>query len=69
MVKGRPVDIRSIDLTPYQGRWVALIGGRVVGVGLTKEQALLAARRNRPKEEPVAVIFVGGTPLGWEERR
>jgi hypothetical protein len=45
------------DLAPYAGRWVALARGRVVGVGWTSEEARLAAKRSRPKEEP-EVIFV-----------
>jgi hypothetical protein len=45
------------DLAPYAGRWVALVRGRVVGVGWTDKQARQAAKRSRPKEEP-RVIFV-----------
>jgi hypothetical protein len=45
------------ELAPYAGRWVALVCGRVTGVGWTAEEARLAAKRNRPKEEP-EVIFV-----------
>ncbi|MCA9934389.1 MAG: CCA tRNA nucleotidyltransferase [Ardenticatenaceae bacterium] len=53
------------DLTPYAGRWVALVGEHVAGVGYTPEEAVLLARRNRPKER-LAVRFVeppGGEPL------
>jgi hypothetical protein len=46
-----------IELAPYAGRWVALVRGRVTGIGWTAEEARLAAKRNRPKEEP-DVIFV-----------
>ena len=49
---------QQLDLSPYTGRWVAIVRGRVAGVGLTEREARLAARRNRPKEEPSAVIFV-----------
>ena len=45
------------DLAPYAGRWVALVRGRVAGIGWTAGEARLAAKRNRPKEEP-DVIFV-----------
>jgi hypothetical protein len=55
-VKGDPT-IRKLDLSPYAGRWVALIGDAVVGVGWTEEEARRAAKRSRPKEEP-EVIFV-----------
>ncbi len=46
-----------MDLAPYAGRWVALVRGRVVGVGWTADEARRAAKRSRPKEEP-RVIFV-----------
>jgi hypothetical protein len=42
----------DLDLRPYAGRWVALVGGRVAGVGLTAEEARRAAQLSRPKEEP-----------------
>ncbi len=38
------------DLSAYAGRWVALSGETVAGVGYTAEEALHLARRNRPKE-------------------
>lgn len=38
---------------PAYGRWVALIGRSVVGVGNTRREAWAAARRLRPKERPV----------------
>jgi len=53
------------DLTPYAGRWVALIQGRVAGVGETPEAARRLAQHNRPKER-VVLYFVeapGGEPL------
>lgn len=43
----------ELDLRAYTGRWVALVGGRVAGVGLTAEEARIAAKLARPKEEPV----------------
>ena len=46
-----------VDLAPYAGRWVALVGGRVTGVGWTAEEARRAAKRSRSKEEP-QVVFV-----------
>jgi len=57
---GKRVDsgTRELDLSPYVGRWVVIIRGRVAGVGLTEEQARLAAKRNRPKDEPSEVLFV-----------
>jgi hypothetical protein len=32
-------------LSPYAGRWVAVVRGRVVGVGWTEEEARRAAKR------------------------
>lgn len=40
------------DLSPYLGRWVALVHGHVVGVGRTAASARHMAKQNRPKEEP-----------------
>jgi hypothetical protein len=48
---------RRLDLSPYAGRWVALVRGRIAGVGLTADEARIAAKLSRPKEEPV-VRFV-----------
>ena len=45
------------DLAPYAGRWVALVRGRVAGVGWTSKQAQQAAKRNRSKDD-ARVIFV-----------
>ena len=50
------------DLAPYAGRWVALVRGRVAGVGWTADEARLAAKRNRFKDEP-QVIFVPAVEL------
>lgn len=51
---------RRSGLTPYAGRWVALVRGQVIGVGWTAKEARRAAKRSRPKEEP-SVIFVPAT--------
>jgi uncharacterized membrane-anchored protein len=53
----RDTDPKWADLAPYAGRWVALVRGRVAGIGWTAGEARLAAKRHRPKEEP-RVIFV-----------
>ena len=47
----------DIDLAPYLGRWVAIVRGRVTGVGVTAQQARLASKTQREKEEPI-LIFV-----------
>lgn len=38
------------DLQPYAGRWVALVGDDVAGVGYTAVAATHAARRSRPRD-------------------
>jgi putative nucleotidyltransferase with HDIG domain len=55
----------EIDLLPYAGRWIALAGEQVAGVGHTAAEALRLARRNRPRER-FKLRFVeapGGEPL------
>ena len=47
----------KLDLAPYAGRWVAIVRGRITGVGLNEQQARLASKHQRPKEEPV-IVFV-----------
>jgi hypothetical protein len=47
----------EIDLTSYAGRWVAIVRGRVTGVGATAVQARLASKTQREREEPM-LIFV-----------
>jgi hypothetical protein len=41
------------DIEPYAGKWIAIVRRRVAGVGTTAQEARLAAKRNRPKEEPI----------------
>ena len=55
------------DMTPYAGRWVALIGKQVAGVGDTAEEALQSSLHHRPKER-ISLVFVepaGGEPLSF----
>lgn len=55
----------AADLSPYVGRWVALFGQQVTGVGETAEAAAQMARHSRPKER-FALRFVddpAGDPL------
>ncbi|MCA9920785.1 MAG: HD domain-containing protein, partial [Anaerolineales bacterium] len=40
----------TMDFAAYAGRWVALVGEQVAGVGLTPEEAVQVARRNRSKD-------------------
>ena len=51
------VSTSELDLAPYTGRWIAIVRGRVAGVGLSPEEARRLAKRNRPREEPV-IVFV-----------
>jgi poly(A) polymerase len=51
----RPVPDNSpdnLDLSAYAGRWVALVRGRIAGVGRTANEARHAAQISRPKEKP-----------------
>lgn len=43
---------QNIQTSPYAGRWVALVRGRIVAQGGTPEQALRASTSNRHKEKP-----------------
>ena len=43
--------------SPYAGRWVARVRGRIVAQGGTPKQALLASRSSRYKEKP-EIIFM-----------
>jgi putative nucleotidyltransferase with HDIG domain len=45
------------DLSPYVGRWVALVRGHVVGVGQSADEARHMATQNRPKEKH-CLLFV-----------
>lgn len=65
MVADEP-DSLQLDLTPYLNRWIAIVRGRVVGVGLTAEQAERAAKRVRPKDKARVVLVDGGGQV-WEE--
>lgn len=64
----RPVEPASqqpapiVDLSAYRGRWVALVGDHVAGVGETAEAAWLAARHSRPRERISATLWVPGEP-------
>jgi len=49
----------GLDLAPYAGRWIAIVRGRVAGVGLSPDEARRLAKRNRPREEPV-IVFISG---------
>lgn len=54
------------DLAPYAGRWVALVGDDVAGIGVTAVAAERAARHSRPRDRFTLryVEPAGGTALG-----
>ena len=43
--------------SPYAGRWVARLRGRIVAQGGTPEQALHAAQQSRHKEKPEIIYM------------
>lgn len=49
-------------LRAYVGRWVAVRHGQVVGVGLTANDAALAAQLNRPRERPTVLFMAPFLP-------
>jgi tRNA nucleotidyltransferase/poly(A) polymerase len=51
--------IQEIDRKLYLDRWIAVVKGRVIGVGLTASQAHRAAKAVRPKDKP-QLFFVDG---------
>jgi hypothetical protein len=46
-----------IDYSPYAGRWIAIVRGRVASVGRTANEARQAAKVSRPKDDP-QVVYV-----------
>ena len=50
-------DDSQADESPYAGRWVARVRGRIVAQGGTPEQALHAAQTSRHKEKPEIVYM------------
>ncbi|MGD9099982.1 MAG: HD domain-containing protein, partial [Anaerolineae bacterium] len=54
----------NLDLSSYAGRWVALVRGRVAGVGHSADEARRAAHTARPKEKAaLRFVFVEG----WQD--
>lgn len=45
----------DFDLRPYAGLWIAVVDRRVAGVGRSERAARLAAKRSRPKDDPLVV--------------
>jgi len=53
----RPASDEQTPASPYAGRWVARIRGRIVAQGGTPEQALYAAQKSRHKEKPEIIYM------------
>jgi len=53
------------ELTPYAGRWVAIIGRKVISQGGTPRQALNAAKNSRIKETPNIIYVPTKKPLQY----
>jgi hypothetical protein len=46
----------ELDLSLYEGCWVALVRGQVAGVGRTADAARRAAKQTRPREDPIVIL-------------
>lgn len=49
-------------LSPYCGRWVALVRGKIIAQGETREQVFQSARLSRRKEQP-EIRFMSSMPV------
>ena len=54
------------ELSPYAGRWVAIINQKVISQGGTPQQALLAAKNSRFKETPQIIYIPTEQPLKFD---
>ena len=50
-------DEPQVPASPYAGRWVARLHGKIIAQGGTREQALRAAQTSRPKER-LEIVFM-----------
>jgi len=57
-----PEETREPAQSPYCGRWVALVRGKIVAQGETREQVFQAARLSRRKEQP-EIRFMPAIPI------
>ncbi len=49
--------------SPYTGRWVARVRGKIIAQGLTPDEALRAAQQSRHKEKPEIIFMLSLPPL------
>ena len=71
MIEANPLE--QIDTQIYANRWIAVYMGRVIGIGLTAEQAHRAAKQVRPQRQP-QLFFIGETgkrmiPQEWLQQQ
>ncbi|NWG07869.1 MAG: HD domain-containing protein [Chloroflexi bacterium] len=52
-----PASTEQTPASPYAGRWVARVRGRIIAQGGTPEQALRAAQNTRHKEKPEIIYM------------
>ena len=59
---------QNINIELYLERWIAIVRGRVIGVGHTRQQAYRAAMQIRLKDKPLLVfIDAEGQVQSFEE--
>jgi len=61
-------EVNSDELSPYQGRWIARLGSRIIAQGGTPEQAFRAAMAAYSKESPQIEYVPTQKPLTFSER-
>lgn len=54
---------RAQEPSPYAGRWIACLQGKIIAHGGTPEQARLAAQKSRYKEKPEIIYMPPLSPL------
>lgn len=60
----------DFDLRPYAGCWIAVVDGRIAGVGRSERAARLAAKRSRPKDDPIVLrVSEDGQVVEWSDSR
>jgi len=46
---------KDFDITPYVGKWIAIDGGQVIGVGGTQDKARNDAQTKQPTAQPIVI--------------
>jgi hypothetical protein len=55
--------IQTLDLSPYAGRWVAIVRNRIVASAETAHAVLLHFREARLKDEPILRFIPRENPI------